>query len=131
FAFPPSLDADDLPVDVQTDYSLDRGADAVRIETTITNTGGAPIDTFLGDYLNGSGQVELFQPGYGFGEPLVTTPCPPSSFVTCAAGQCDLCDFIAYSGEDDAAGVSYGYVHGVDGSSTLSTSGVTSSLLGN
>src|SRR5262249_1935353 len=132
FAFPPSLDADDLPVDVQTDYSLDRGADAVRIETTITNTGNAPIDTFLGDYLNGSGQVELFQPGYGFGEPLVTTPCPASTFVPCATGgQCDLCNFIAYSGEDEAAGVSYGYVHGENGSRTLWVRGVTSSLLGN
>src|SRR4029079_674180 len=76
-------------------------------------------------------RVECSQRAWAFGEPLVTTPCPASSFVPCAGGQCDLCDFIAYAGEDEAAGVSYGYVHGVNGSSTFSVSGVTSSLLGN
>ena len=41
----------------------------------------APLDIFFGEYLNGSGQVELFQPGYGFGEPLVDRRrCPPTSY---------------------------------------------------
>ena len=131
FTFPASADDRDLPVEVQTDYVLEPGADAVRIETTLTNTGDAPLDIFLGDYLNGSGQVELFQPGYGFGEPLVTSPCPSTAWVPCAAGTCDVCNFIAYSGEDEADGVSYGYVHGANGSSTFSVSGVTANLLGN
>jgi hypothetical protein len=131
FMFPPSADDRDLPVEVQTDYVLEPGADWVRIETTITNLDPSPLDIFLGDYLNGSGQVELFQPGYGFGEPLVTTPCPPSTWVPCAAGTCDPCNFVAYAGEDEAAGVSYGYVHTANGSSTFSVSGVTATLLGN
>jgi hypothetical protein len=131
FMFPPSADDRDLPVDVQTDYVLEPGSDWVRIQTTITNTGGDPLDVFLGDYLNGSGQVELFQVGYGFGEALVTTPCPLASWAPCTTGTCDLCNFVAYAGEDDAAGVSYGYVHGVNGSSTFTVSGVTANLLGN
>jgi hypothetical protein len=131
FVFPTSADDRDLPVEVQTDYLLEPGADWVRIETTITNLDAAPLDIFLGDYLNGSGQVELFQPGYGFGEPLVTTPCPPSTFVDCTSGMCDRCNFVAYAGEDEAAGVSYGYVHTANGSSTFSVSGVTASLFGN
>src|SRR6185503_1658445 len=131
FVFPASADDRDLPVEVQTDYVLEPGANAVRIETTLTNTGNAPLDLFLGDYLNGSGQVELFQPGYGFGEPLVTSPCPPDVWKSCAAGMCDVCNFIAYAGEDEADGVSYGYVHAANGSSTFSVSGVTANLLGN
>src|SRR5204863_536081 len=80
----------DLPISVQTDYILEPGSRAVQIETTITNTGAAPVDTFLGDYINGSGQVELFQPGYGFGEPLITTGCPAKTYKGCRFGSCDL-----------------------------------------
>src|SRR4029453_18742758 len=81
--------------------------------------------------MNGSGQVDLFQPGYGFGEPLVTTPCPAATWVPCTAGTCDTCNFVAYAGEEHAAGVSYGYVHSANGSSSFSVSGVTAALLGN
>jgi hypothetical protein len=131
FTFPAAQDDRDLPVEVQTDYVLAPGAQAVRIETTLTNTAGEPLDLFLGDYLNGSGQVDLFQPGYGFGEPLVTTPCPASTWVPCTGGTCDRCNFVAYAGEGEAAGVSYGYVHAANGSTSFSVSGVTASLLGN
>ncbi len=131
FVFPATADDRDLPVDVQTDYTLAPGKDYVTVETTITNNGAAPLDIYFGEYLNGSGQVELFQPVYGFGEPLLTDPpCPSSTFAPCSAGMCDLCDFVGYSGEDLADGVSYGYVHTVNGSTTFSTSGVTVPLLG-
>src|SRR5262249_33689722 len=49
--------------------------------------------------------------------------------VSCAAGTCDPCDFIAYAGEDDASGVSYGYIHGENGTTAFSTSGVTVPVL--
>src|SRR6185295_14605014 len=42
----------------------------------------------------------------------------------------DLCDFVAWSGEDLATGVSYGYIHGINNTSTFSTSGVNVSILG-
>src|SRR5262249_23650182 len=85
FAFPAALDDQDLPLEVQTDYVLEPGANSVRIETTLRNTGAAPFDTFFGDIMNGSGQVELFQDSYGFGKPLVTLPCAASTYAPCDA----------------------------------------------
>jgi len=131
FAFPVSLDDRDVPLEVQTDYILEPGSSSVRIETTLRNTAATPFDTFFGDIMNGSGQVELFQDTYGFGEPLVTAPCAASTYAACAAGTCDPCNVVAWSGDEGAAGVSYGYVHTVPGSTSFSVSGVTASLLGN
>jgi hypothetical protein len=116
FSLPDSADDVDLPVTVTTDYILDPGANYVRVETTVHNTGASPIDIFFGEYIGGSGQVELFQTGYGFGEPLVTTACPDNIP--------NVCNFTAFSGEDNADGVSYGYMHEVPQSSTFTTSGV-------
>jgi len=131
FAFPVSIDDRDVPLEVQTDYVLEPGASSVRIETTLRNTAATPFATFFGDIMNGSGQVELFQDTYGFGEPLVTAPCAASTYAACAAGTCDPCNVVAWSGDESAAGVSYGYVHTVPGSTSFSVSGVTASLLGN
>jgi hypothetical protein len=79
------------------------------------------------EYLNGSGQVEFFQPYAGFGEPTFTSSCPEETYVACDAlegGLCDQCNFVAYSGVDGAAGVSYGLIHGEQRSSSFSTSGI-------
>jgi hypothetical protein len=130
FTFPPEADDRDLPLEVTTDYTLAPGTNHVRIDTTITNLAGQPLDLFLGETLNGSGEVDLFQPAYGFGQPLVTTGCPDTAHQPCAAGSCDLCNFVAYSGEGRATGLSYGYVHQVNGSTTFSVSGVTVALFG-
>jgi hypothetical protein len=102
----------------------------VEIETTIDNNDPGDLDVFLAEYLNGSGQLELFQPVYGFGEALATTTCHSSSYLACTLGTCDQCNYVAYSGEDDAREVSYGFIHEVNGSTTFSTSGVTIPLLG-
>jgi hypothetical protein len=83
---------------------------------------GAARSIYFGEYLNGSGQLFLFQPVNGFGSPLVTSPCPATA--------ANPCNFVAYGGHKGGAGVSYGYVHNVPGSSTFSTSGVTVPLLG-
>ncbi|UCE85978.1 MAG: carboxypeptidase regulatory-like domain-containing protein [Deltaproteobacteria bacterium] len=122
FPFPADLDDRDLPVEVTTDYSLGPDDDFVRIESTITNVSGSEtISTFLGEFLSALGQ-EIFHPGYGFGEPLVTTE------EACAA---ELpCDFVAYSGEAATGGVSYGYVHTIPGSTSFNTSGVSVILFG-
>ncbi len=119
--FPAPLDDTDQPVEVSTDYILDRGTDALRIETTVTNTSGAAIDLFLGDFLAGLGQ-EVFHPGYGYGEPLATTAC--------GVGAASPCDFWAYAGEGEKGGVSYGYIQTTPGSTTFNTTGVQISLLG-
>jgi len=126
---PAALDDKDLPIEIQTDYILEPGANYVRVETTITNIGATAYGIYLGEFLNGSGQLYLFQPVNGFGGPLVTSPCP----VTAS----NPCNFVAYAGYQSLGGpspggqgVSYGYVHDVPGSSTFSTSGVTVPLLG-
>jgi hypothetical protein len=134
--FPASADDTDLPVTVQTDYTLEAGKSYVKVDTKLTNTDTVnPLDIFFSDYLNGSGQVELFQTGYGFGEPLVTHPrCansgPNNMNYPCTAGMCDICNIVAYSGEDLARNVSYGYIHTINGSTSFSTSGVTVPVLG-
>ena len=116
FPLPASADDTDLPVAVTTDYILEPGTNYVRVETTVHNLGALPLSIFFGEYIGGSGQIEMFQPGYGFGEPLVSTPC--------SRDLPNLCNFTAFSGEDGADGVSYGYVHEIPGSTTFTTSGV-------
>jgi len=122
FPFPAAANDTDLPVEIQTDYILEPGRNWVRVETTVQNVSGAPFSIFFGEYLGGSGQIETFQSGYGFGEPLVGTTCPAS-----AANPCNV---IAYAAFGEATGLSYGYVHDVPGSSSFSTAGVTIPLLG-
>ncbi len=120
---PPTVDDFDIPVTVHTDYILEPGASFVRVDTTVQNTDVSSLDIFFGEFLNGSGQVELFQSGYGFGEPLIASPC--------GSPACNrLANMVAYSGELDADGVSYAYVSDVANSSTFTTSGVTVPLLG-
>lgn len=121
FAFPAILDDTDQPIDVSTDYILARGSKSLRMETTLTNTSGADVDLLLGDYLTGLAQ-EIFEPGYGFGEPLVT------EHNGCAASP--PCDFVAYSDDGQKGGVSYGYVFETPGTSLFNTDGVQVSLLG-
>jgi hypothetical protein len=128
--FPAGQDDTDLPVTIQTDYSLAAGDSFVKVETTVTNTSGSTVNTFLGEYLNGSGEIEMFQRAWGFGEPLVTDVCNASQTVACTAGSCDLCNFIAYSGENSAKGVSYGFIHAQNGSSAFATDGVAVPLFG-
>jgi hypothetical protein len=117
-----SLDDHDLPVEVQTDYILEPGTSWVRVRTTVVNVGGSAFKTYLGEFLNGSGQVNLFQPSYGFGSPLATGSCP--------AAAPNPCNVVAYEGYANASGVSYGYVHEKPGSSSFTTSGVTVPILG-
>jgi hypothetical protein len=105
FTMPSEVDDRDLPVEVTTDYILDRGADFVRVESTITNTDPNSITIFVGGFLNSMAQ-ETFHPGYGYGDPQITTETP------CEAQE-DVfpCDFIAYSGEGDIGHVSYAFIH--------------------
>jgi hypothetical protein len=123
FMLPPTVDDFDIPVTVQTDYILEPGSSLVRVETTVLNTDASSLDIFFGEFINGSGQIELFQSGYGFGEPLVTSPC--------SNPKCNrLGNMVAYSGELDSDGVSYAYVAETLNSSTFTTSGVTVPQLG-
>jgi hypothetical protein len=122
FNLPATADDEDLPVTVTTDYILEPGTNYVRVETTVENTGAMPLSIFFGEYINGSGEIEMFQPAYGFGEPLVASRCPITPI--------NLCNFTAYMGIGGGDGVSYGYVHQTLGSSTFTTSGVHVPQLG-
>jgi hypothetical protein len=138
FAFPTGADDHDLPIEIQTDYILEAGKEYVRVETTVTNlsgtaytaTSGPNAALFFADYLNGSGQVDLWQPTNGFGEPLLTVRDGTGAYQPCNLGTCDPQDLVAYVGTDLAAGLSYGYITNINGSTTFSTSGVTVPLLG-
>ncbi len=130
FVFPDSADDRDLPIEIETCYRLEAGHDYITMDTTVRNRDDAALDIYLVEYLNGSGQVEAFQTQAGFGEPFFTAACPAEQWVGCAAGRCDPCNLLAYSGVDGAAGVSYGLIHEVPGSSSISTSGVNVLVLG-
>jgi len=121
FPFPSDLDDKDQPVTISTDYILEPGENALRIETTVTNNDPNALDLFLGDFLAPLAQ-EQFHPGYGIGEPLVATE------GGCSAGA--PCDYMAWAGEGETGGVSYGYIHGIAGSSTFNTDGISVSILG-
>jgi hypothetical protein len=110
--FPAAADDADYDVSGCTDYSLEPGMNFVRMETTITNASAVDQPLFVGDYLNGAGELEqwtssdlglgelLFGPlgvfSYiGFGEatgidyahitiPIEGSPTPESNFFTAA-----------------------------------------------
>ena len=124
---PPSADDQDLAVEVETCYRLEPGASYITMDTSIINLGLEEIPIYMTEYLNGSGQVEFFQPYAGFGEPTFTPSCPEETYVACDAQEgelCDQCNFVAYSGVDGASGISYGLIHGEKRSSSFSTSGI-------
>ena len=124
---PASWDDRDLPLEIETCYSLSAGARYIVMETIFTNLDSEELPIYLAEYLSGSGQVEFFQPYAGFGEPFFTPSCPDQTYLACSSredGLCDQCNFVAYSGVDGAAGVSYGLIHGEQRSSNLSTVGI-------
>lgn len=122
--FPDHADDQPLPVEVQTDYILEPGDNYVREHTTIFNLSDERQDIYLVEYLSGSGFVDAFIPGTGFGEPLATTSCPATKYVPCDDGMCDPCNFLAFAGYDDARGVSYGRIHPYQGSSSMNVTGI-------
>ena len=124
---PPSADDQDLPVKVETCYRLESEARYITMDTSVINLGLDDIPIYMTEYLNGSGQVEFFQPYAGFGEPAFTSSCPEETYVACDALEgelCDQCNFVAYSGLDGASGVSYGLIHSEQRSSSFSTAGI-------
>lgn len=124
---PTAADDKDLPVEIETCYSLAVGDRYVVLDSTFKNLSSDTFDVFMTEYLNGSGQVEFFQVNAGFGDPTLTSSCPEQTHVACGAldgGLCDQCNFVAYGGVGGAEGVSYGLIHGEQGSSSFSQVGV-------
>lgn len=130
FLLPPAADDQDLPVSIATDYILEPGKSYVRVETTVTNLGASDLPIFFGEFFNGSGQVQIFQPVVGFGEPLVTTVCPDTPATNRCFDAEHRRNFVAYGGYDEGDGVSYGYIHNIPSSTSFTTSGVNVPQLG-
>ena len=90
-----------LPVDLKTDIMLAPYSNTIQIATTVTNQSGSELKYFMGDFLNPGGQLEPFGPGQGYGETQIRNGG--------VGGGQDL-DFLAFQGQDDAAGLTYGVV---------------------
>ncbi len=133
FQFPESADDRDLPLEIETCYSLSPGEPFVVMNTTLRNESSDDLGVYQVEYLSGSGQVEPYQPQAGFGLPQINPACPAVSRVSCSGsddGICDQCNYIAYSGIDGADGVSYGLIHEEMGSSSFSDNGINVLVLG-
>lgn len=122
-------DLQNIDIHVTTTYQLDPGANYVKIITTFKNTGSSDVKMPVGDFVNGSGQVQLLIPGLGFAPSLIKQ-IPGDSPALLYPGM---------PGVD----VSYGYFYELSQfldpnklvptrlrSGTLSYSGVTGVLLG-
>ncbi len=91
-SIPPSAQDRDLPIEVMSEYTLGLGDTAIRIETTIKNNGSEPLQLYVGDFVNGSGEVDTFAPPLGFGDVVLRPDLP----------------FLAFAGVGGASGLSYG-----------------------
>ncbi len=89
---PTAADDRDLPVDIETCYSLAVGDKYVVLDSTFKNLSSETFDVFMTEYLNGSGQVEFFQVYAGFGDPTLTSSCPAETYVACDASEEGVCD---------------------------------------
>lgn len=106
-ALPESAIDTDIPVEITTEYTLGADDEAIRIETTIANLGDEALTLYIGDYVNGSGEVENFVPSFGFGEVIFRPRIP----------------FLAYAGVGSASDVTYGIIPLALPGSTISSSG--------
>ena len=104
--FPDSADDRDLPLEIETCYSLDPNEPWVTMDTRLRNTSSDALSVYMAEYFNGSGEVEAFQPNAGFGEALLTGVCAPETYVACGDDSCEQCNFLDYTGNDGGAGVS-------------------------
>nr|MBP6725329.1 carboxypeptidase regulatory-like domain-containing protein [Halioglobus sp.] len=130
FPYPASADDRDLPLDIETCYSIGANQPYLTLDTRLINTSSEEVSLWWVEYLNGSGEVQAFQPQAGFGEPLFTAGCPAATRVACNDGQCDQCNYLAYAGHEGAAGVSYGMIHEVPDTASFSTDGLNVLILG-
>jgi hypothetical protein len=92
--FPAVLNDNNQPVFACTDYSLSPVDSHIKMETTITNLSGLPIDVLSGDWMNQGGELHVAQtPNIGVG-PALTNDLGSMSFF----------------GFGEAVGVDYSYL---------------------
>jgi hypothetical protein len=112
--FPAAANDKDANIEGCTAYTLEPGADYLKMETTVYNMDPTEVALFVGDFLNAAGEVEQWTSGPGgIGEILTA----------------DEIGALSYIGYGEATGVDYSYVPisfegGKPDSSFLGTSGV-------
>ena len=92
--FPAAADDNDQPIEACTEYRLSPQKSYLAMETTVENMGAVPLKLFVGDWMNGGGELEQwFAPGAGFG-----------------AGLFGELQSLAFVGYGEAQGIDYSYV---------------------
>ncbi|CAG0971669.1 hypothetical protein BURK2_01328 [Burkholderiales bacterium] len=116
--FPAGVDDLDVPVESCTTYTLDVGKRWVRMETTIENLSSSPLGLFVGDYVNGMGELDQWTP-----------PRNPTPQTQLGIGEVSATfgnDVFAYVGTGEATGVDYAFVAtGATASSSFTVSKVS------
>ena len=118
--FPSGVDDLDLPVEACTEYQLAAGKSYVSLDTTVENLSGNTLPLYVGDYVNGMGELEQWTP-------------PAPSGIPGAIGIGEMTtnfsmDALSYFGFGEAKGVDYAFL-GADPplapSTTFTVSGVS------
>ena len=121
---PPSAIDNNIPVTVQDDYTLNCGDNFLEMTTTINNTGGSALDLYIGDYANGSGELETIVPGLGFGDAAIRIG---DGGIAGAQSY----DFLGWFGFGQADQLSYGLIPAItQQTSSFASSGVTVPIYG-
>lgn len=114
-----------LRPEVFTEYRLPDGATSLEIATTLFNDGDEPVQLPVGDFVNGSGALQMLIPGLGYAPPLQAQ----------IAGETPA---VIYAGQE-GVDISYGYFFRLEDfvsegkrlpTTSLTYSGVTGVLLG-
>jgi hypothetical protein len=98
---PPLAVDNNIPVDVANEYTLNCGDDFLQMETIVTNNGGSQLDLYIGDYMGGGGELELFGPRDGFGQAALR--------LGTASGPLAL-KYLGWFGFGESQGVSYALI---------------------
>ncbi len=118
-SFPASADDVDQPVEACTEYQLAPGKSYVTLDTTVENLSNNALPMYVGDYVNGMGELEQWT--------------PPSAGSTTPIGIGEMTtnfslDALSYFGFGEAKGVDYAFL-GADpplpSSTTFTVSGVS------
>jgi hypothetical protein len=128
--YPPSADDRDDDVTGCTEYRLDPQTRTVEMVTTIENLESQALPLYVGDYVNGGGELEQWTP---------VSPVAPVSIGQAGLGEMLAnwgVEALAYFGFDEAEGVSYALVAPQQPlvpapSSTFTQTGVSFMLHGN
>jgi hypothetical protein len=123
--FPPGVDDLDLPVEACTEYTLDIGKSYVRLDTTVENLSDSELPLYVGDYINGMGELEQWTPPRN----PATTPKLGIGEVTATWGN----DIFSYFGFGQAQGTDYEFIGPgqPQASSSFTVSGVSYIMHGN